>query len=101
MTKLSDEFMNELHSQYDFWFKRRELWNDLSNNLFRMRRLGGLQTTMERVERKAVRANNMIARLIKRFDDEGKKAEELEAKQKVEAHEMAEFKRLSLKYGNT
>lgn len=101
MTKLSDEIMNDLNSQYDFWARRRELWRDLAHDVVRMRRLGGLQTTMERVERKMVRANNMIGRLIKRFDDAVKQEEEKNAQMQMEKKELAEFQRLKLKYGNT
>jgi len=59
---------NELLQQYDYWVARRSLWSALANNKMRMRRLGGLQSTLERVEAKAVRANNQagsVIRLIK------------------------------------
>jgi hypothetical protein len=60
--------MTQFLARYDVLCKRRERWNNLQNDHVRMRRLGGLQTQMERAERKAVRANNEIGALIKKFD---------------------------------
>jgi len=63
MSKLNAERMAYYNAEYERLCKRRELWGALSNDHFRMRRLGGLQTQMERVERKAAAANNAIGRL--------------------------------------
>lgn len=65
MSLHADSLSPVLLAQYDYWAHRRSLWIALANDKKRMRRLGCLQSTLERIEAKATRANNQVGRIIR------------------------------------
>lgn len=54
--------------EYERLCRWRSAWNRLANDGTRMRRLGGLQTTQERVEHRGVLCNHRIANLMREYD---------------------------------
>ncbi len=54
--------------EYERLFRWRDAWNRLANDRVRMRRLGALQRTQDKVEERAARCNRRIAVLMREFD---------------------------------
>jgi hypothetical protein len=54
--------------EYERLCRWRSAWSRLANDGTRMRRLGGLQRTQERVERRGVLCNYKIANLMREYD---------------------------------
>jgi len=80
MTTTFDLAAAKIEHERLFWW--RSAWSRLANDRDRMRRLGGLQSTQERVERRGVLCNLKIAKLMREYDKSIQEAKDDQASER-------------------